>query len=53
LAFASGEGKKVKYGFVNTTAEGKKVKSFTSEHFRYITKKKNIPENDKQKVLFI
>jgi hypothetical protein len=25
LAFASGEGKKVKYGFVNTTAEGKKL----------------------------
>ena len=28
------EGKKVKYVFTNTTAEGKKVKSFTSEHFR-------------------
>jgi hypothetical protein len=27
------EGKKVKYVFTNTTAEGKKVKSFTSEHF--------------------
>jgi hypothetical protein len=25
---------KVKYVFANTTAEGKKVKSFTSEHFR-------------------
>jgi hypothetical protein len=28
------EGKKVKYVFANTTAEGKTVKSFTSEHFR-------------------
>ena len=30
------EGKKVKYIYVfaNTTAEGGKVKSFTSEHFR-------------------
>jgi hypothetical protein len=25
---------KVKYVFANTTTEGKKVKSFTSEHFR-------------------
>ena len=32
--FAAREGKKVKYVFANTTAEGKKVKSFTSEHFR-------------------
>jgi hypothetical protein len=28
-----GKGKKVKYVFANTTAEGKKVKFFTSEHF--------------------
>jgi hypothetical protein len=32
--FAAREGKKVKYVFANTTAEGKKVKSFTSEHSR-------------------
>jgi hypothetical protein len=32
--FAAHEGKKVKYIFANTTAEGKKVKSFTTEHFR-------------------
>jgi len=32
--FATHEGKKVKYVFVNTMAEGKKVKFFTSEHFR-------------------
>jgi hypothetical protein len=32
--FAAREGKKVKYVFANTTAEGKQVKSFTSEHFR-------------------
>jgi hypothetical protein len=32
--FAAREGKKVKYVFWNTTAEGKKVKSFTSEHFQ-------------------
>ena len=32
--FAAREGKQVKYVFANTTAEGKKVKSFTSEHFR-------------------
>jgi hypothetical protein len=31
---AAREGKKVKYVFANTTAEGKKVKSFTSEHLR-------------------
>jgi hypothetical protein len=31
---AAREGKKVKYVFANTTAEGKKVKSFTTEHFR-------------------
>ena len=31
---AAREGKKVKYVFANTTAEGKKGKSFTSEHFR-------------------
>jgi hypothetical protein len=32
--FAAREGRKVKYIFANTTAEGKKVRSFTSEHFR-------------------
>ena len=32
--FAAREGKTVKYVFANTTTEGKKVKSFTSEHFR-------------------
>jgi hypothetical protein len=32
--FAAREGKKVKYVFANTTSEGKKVKSFTSEHFQ-------------------
>ena len=32
--FAAREGKQVKYVFANTIAEGKKVKSFTSEHFR-------------------
>ena len=32
--FEAREGKKVKYVFANTTAEGKQVKSFTSEHFR-------------------
>jgi hypothetical protein len=32
--FAAHEGKKVKYVFANITEEGKKVKSFTSEHFR-------------------
>jgi hypothetical protein len=30
----AGEGKKVKYVFANTAAEGKKVKTFTSEHFQ-------------------
>jgi hypothetical protein len=34
LAFAAREGKKVKYVLANSTAKGKKVKSFTSEHFR-------------------
>ena len=32
--FAAREGKTVIYVFANTTTEGKKVKSFTSEHFR-------------------
>ena len=32
--FVAREGKKVKYVFANTTAKGKKVKSFTSEHFQ-------------------
>ena len=34
LRFAARQGKKVKYVFANTIAEEKKVKSFTSEHFR-------------------